>query len=113
MFCSRTSGGESCTVLHHKLQWLEGEKGLQRFLPLWATLLVSALVGLGCMAHAAHFAQKSLTEGELYIDLAKETRELFSSEKYMLCVPGKYQFRPCEQLNLIEEKHSIISAYLN
>lgn len=53
----------------------------------------------------------SLIKGELYVDLGKETQKHFSSQKYILHVSGKYQLRPCEKLNLIEEKHSIISAY--
>lgn len=78
---------------------------------MWATLLVSALAGLGCAAHTAHAAQMSRIKGELYVDLGKETQKHFSSQKYILHVSGKYQLKPCEKLNLIEEKHSTISAY--
>lgn len=74
---------------------------------------MSALVGQGCVARAALAVQMSLTEGELYVDLGKETQKLFSSKKFILHVPGKHQLRPCGKLNLIEEKHSIISAYPN
>lgn len=49
---------------------------------LWATLFASALVGLGCVAHAA---QMSFVEEELYVDLGKETLKLFSSPEFCMC----------------------------